>query len=384
MKPIFKSLISFFCVFPFVENFNNLPTDGNIYRPELLMPSHWNTYYVNKLNDTLHVGNLDEGAVSFSDWKTFYQDPVPGKSNGSVMYSLSLMSGASLVTLPLINIESAQAPYLHFDAALGLFANDAFDTLPAESVISGPYSLRILVSNDKGKSFILSNSLQVWDSSNIDNLRDSLHCKIDLSQYNQDIVIAFLVIGDYDNSTSYALYLDNIGIYYERAIAQDLEVSDITQTSATLTWREEITVDEWIVKLESETGTKLFATSENRYELTGLDTLTDYVAHVGNVCAENDTVWASVEFTTGGVGNEGDEESDLFLTASRHQIHLMNPSALPIERVRVYNLSGAMAEDYVIRSNENVILTTALSTQVVVVEVLTPDNKAYRFKVMLP
>ena len=62
----------------------------------------------------------------------------------------------------------------------------------------------------------------------------------------------------------------------------------------------------------------------------------------------------------------------------------MNPGAVQIERIRLYSLSGAMVEDYVIRSNENVILTTGLSMQVAVVEVLAADGSAFRFKVLLP
>ena len=89
-------------------------------------------------------------------------------------------------------------------------------------------------------------------------------------------------------------------------------------------------------------------------------------------------------FETGGTANESADESGLFLTASRHQLHVMNPGAVQIERIRLYSLSGAMVEDYVIRSNENVILTTGLSMQVAVVEVLTADGSALRFKVLLP
>ena len=62
----------------------------------------------------------------------------------------------------------------------------------------------------------------------------------------------------------------------------------------------------------------------------------------------------------------------------------MNPGAVRIERIRVYTLGGSLAEDYVIRSNENVILTTGLSMQVAVVEVLTADGTALRFKLLIP
>ena len=177
----------------------------------------------------------------------------------------------------------------------------------------------------------------------------------------------------------------------ECPVPTNLRVESLTETSATLLWDADEQNEGFILRYRQAVATvwdSVKNLTETQYELTGLEPQTAYTWSVMASCSEGRySGWGSqgtTNFTTEGVGNESDEESGLFLTASRHQIHVMNPSALPIERIRVYNLSGAMAEDYVIRSNENVILTTALSTQVVVVEVLTPDNKAYRFKVMLP
>ena len=172
----------------------------------------------------------------------------------------------------------------------------------------------------------------------------------------------------------------------------DLRVESITENSATLLWslESEFEVSNYILRYrpaDIQVWDSVQDIKEMSYELTSLEPKTAYLWSVLTACADGRySGWGTqTRFETeAGSANEGLDESGLFLTASRHQIHVMNPSALPIERVRVYNLSGAMAEDYVIRSNENVILTTALSTQVAVVEVLTPDNKAYRFKVMLP
>ena len=175
-------------------------------------------------------------------------------------------------------------------------------------------------------------------------------------------------------------------------VPTDLRVESVTENSATLLWsvEGEVEVAGFILRHRAsnvQAWDSVQDIADMSYELTGLEPKTAYVWSVLSACADGRySGWGTqTRFETeAGSAIEGLDESGLFLTASRHQIHVMNPSALPIERVRVYNLSGAMAEDYVIRSNENVILTTALSTQVAVVEVLTPDNKAYRFKVMLP
>ncbi|MBO8433618.1 MAG: fibronectin type III domain-containing protein [Bacteroidetes bacterium] len=175
-------------------------------------------------------------------------------------------------------------------------------------------------------------------------------------------------------------------------VPTDLRVESVTENSATLLWsvEGEVEVAGFILRHRAsnvQAWDSVQDIADMSYELTGLEPKTAYVWSVLSACADGRySGWGTqTRFETeAGSATESLDESGLFLTACRHQIHVMNPSALPIERVRVYNLSGAMAEDYVIRSNENVILTTAFSTQVAVVEVLTPDNKAYRFKVMLP
>lgn len=646
----------------FMEDFNNLPVDESSWYAFVEMPYSWEVLSSRRDEDTLVSSDMLSGMVDFLNWKSADM-AVPGESNGSIAVAMNRQDIMTMIQLPVVELDAEQNPCFVFDAVFAQFDEDGnFESLPDEAAVPSDYKMHLLVSKDNGATFLVDEALQSWDATQMADFGDSLHVEVPLSGLEGKVILALAAYGNYDyQSTSYILYLDNMGILYERAVAQDLEVSGITETSAVLSWREEITVDEWVVKLEGGEETRLLATPSNRIELTGLTEATDYVAHVGNVCGEGDTVWASTSFTTGGVkcdpvtglavsgitqtsatltwqgsalsyrvrirpagqenysvytttettyvlsnllagteyeggvqavcgqavtdtstyvdfepfsttavtcfpptgltasdltwhsavltwegeaedyqmewrventtvslgrqmvedaktgtitgleattpyqarvrsicaagdtsawcdwlnfattevtecpvptnlrvesltetsatllwdadeqnegfilryrqaaatvwdsvkdlaetqyeltglepqtaytwsvmascsegrysgwgsqgttnfttegvGNEGDEESDLFLTASRHQIHLMNPSALPIERVRVYNLSGAMAEDYVIRSNENVILTTALSTQVVAVEVLTPNNKAYRFKVMLP
>ena len=646
----------------FMEDFNNLPVDESSWYASVEMPYSWEVLSSRTDEDTLVSSDMLSGMVDFLNWKSADM-AVPGESNGSIAVAMNRQDIMTMIQLPVVELDAEQNPCFVFDAVFAQFDEDGnFESLPDEAAVPSDYKMHLLVSKDNGETFLVDEALQSWDATQMADFGDSLHVEVPLSGLEGKVILALAAYGNYDyQSTSYILYLDNMGILYERAVAQDLEVSGITETSAVLSWREEITVDEWVVKLEGGEETRLLATPSNRIELTGLTEATDYVAHVGNVCGEGYTVWASTSFTTGGVecaevtglavsgitqtsatlswegsalsyrvrirpvgqanysvytttettytfsnllaeteyeggvqavcgqaatdtssyvdfepfsttavtcfpptgltasdltwhsavltwegeaedyqmewrventtvslgrqmvedaktgtitgleattpyqarvrsicaagdtsawcdwvgfattevtacpapanlrvesltassatllwdadeqnegfilryrqaaatvwdsvkdlaetqyeltglepqtaytwsvmascsegrysgwgsqgtttfttegvGNESVAESDLFLTASRHQIHLMNPSALPIERIRVYNLSGAMAEDYVIRSNENVILTTALSTQVVVVEVLTPNNKAYRFKVMLP
>ena len=647
----------------FLEDFNNLPIDQSSWMASITMPAYWNVLVSRTDEDTLVASEMITGMVDFLEWKSA-EMAIPGESNASLGIAMNRQDIMTMVQLPLVELEADQSPYLTFDAVFALFNEDGdFESFAGDATtLPEDFKMYLLASQDDGETFLMNEALQTWDAEQLAAFGDSTRVEIPLTNLEGNVSLALAVFGNYDyQATNYVLYLDNVGILYQCAVAQDLEVSNLTKTSATLTWREELTVDEWIVKLESEDGVVFNTTSQNSITLTDLAEATDYIAHVGHLCGTDTSDWASVPFTTGGVecnpvanlavsgitqtsaalswegsalsyrvrirpvgqenysvytttettytfsnllaeteyeggvqavcgqavtdtssyvdfepfstaavtcfpptgltasdvtwhsvvltwegeaddyqmewrventtvslgrqmvagaktgtiagleaktpyqarvrsvcsagdtsawcdwlnfattevtecpvptnlrvesltetsatllwdadeqnegfilryrqavatvwdsvknltetqyeltglepqtaytwsvmascsegrysgwgsqgttnfttegvGNESDEESGLFLTASRHQIHVMNPSALPIERIRVYNLSGAMAEDYVIRSNENVILTTALSTQVVVVEVLTPDNKAYRFKVMLP
>ena len=644
----------------FMEDFNNLPVDESIWYASVEMPYSWEVLSSRTNEDTLVSSDMLSGMVDFLNWKSADM-AVPGESNGSIAVAMNRQDIMTMIQLPVVELDAEQNPCFVFDAVFAQFDEDGnFESLPDEAAVPSDYKMHLLVSKDNGETFLVDEALQSWDATQMADFGDSLHVEVPLSGLEGKVILALAAYGNYDyQSTSYILYLDNMGILYERAVAQDLEVSGITETSAVLSWREEITVDEWVMKLEGGEETRLLATPSNQIELTGLAEATDYVAHVGNVCGEGDTVWASTGFSTGGVecdpvtglavsginqtsatlawqgsalsyrvrirpagqenysvytttessyvfsnllagteyeggvqavcgqavtdtsayvafepfqttgitcfpptalaasevtwnsatltwegeaedyqvewreenttvslgrlsvegtktgtitglealtpyqarvrgicsagdtsawcdwvgfattaitecpvptnlrveslaetsatllwdadeqnenftlryratvstswdsvknlaetqyeltglepqtayvwsvmaacsegrysgwgtqnnfttegvGNEADAESGLFLTASRHQLHVMNPGAVRIERIRVYTLGGSLAEDYVIRSNENVILTTALSMQVVVVEILTADESALRFKVMLP
>ena len=629
----------------FMEDFNNLPVDESSWYASVEMPYSWEVLSSRTDEDTLVSSDMLSGMVDFLNWKSADM-AVPGESNGSIAVAMNRQDIMTMIQLPVVELDAGQNPCFVFDAVFAQFDEDGnFESLPDEAAVPSDYKMHLLVSKDNGATFLVDEALQSWDATQMADFGDSLHVEVPLSGLEGKVILALAAYGNYDyQSTSYILYLDNMGILYERAVAQDLEVSGITETSAVLSWREEITVDEWVVKLEGGEETRLLATpvahvgnvcgegdtvwastgfttggvecdpvtglavsgitqtsatlawqgsalsyrvrirpagQENysvytttessyvfsnllagtEYEggvqavcgqaltdtsayvafepfqttgitcfpptalaasevtwnsatltwegeaedyqvewreenttvslgrlsvegtktgtVTGLEALTPYQARVRGICSAGDTSawcdwvgfattavtecpvptnlrveslaetsatllwdadeqnenftlryratvstsWDSVKnlaetqyeltglepqtayvwsvmaacsegrysgwgtqnnFTTEGVGNEADAESGLFLTASKGQIHVMNPGAVRIERIRVYTLGGSLAEDYVIRSNENVILTTGLSMQVAVVEVLTADGTALRFKLLIP
>ena len=286
----------------FMEDFNNLPVDESSWYASVEMPYSWEVLSSRTDEDTLVSSDMLSGMVDFLNWKSADM-AVPGESNGSIAVAMNRQDIMTMIQLPVVELDAEQNPCFVFDAVFAQFDEDGnFESLPDEAAVPSDYKMHLLVSKDNGETFLVDEALQSWDATQMADFGDSLHVEVPLSGLEGKVILALAAYGNYDyQSTSYILYLDNMGILYERAVAQDLEVSGITETSAVLSWREEITVDEWVVKLEGGEETRLLATPSNQIELSGLAEATDYVAHVGNVCGEGDTVWASTGFTTGGV-----------------------------------------------------------------------------------
>ncbi|MCM1041121.1 MAG: fibronectin type III domain-containing protein [Bacteroides sp.] len=125
--------------------------------------------------------------------------------------------------------------------------------------------------------------------------------------------------------------------------------------------------------------------SDTSYELKDLKPETVYLWSVMSVCKGGKmSDWAQRERfqTQKNTAVETDDESKFSVYAGKGQLHVMNPSFLYIERIRLYTLDGRYT-DYPVRSNDNVLLTTRLSSCVVIVEVQSA-GKQYREKVFLP
>lgn len=168
----------------------------------------------------------------------------------------------------------------------------------------------------------------------------------------------------------------------------NLRVEGVTTTSATLLWDMEEEANFFILRHRPASASSWDSVenlTEATYELTGLEPQTAYRWAVLAQCADGRySGWGTQNgFETESVANEGLDAAGLFITTSKNQIHLMNPSAVQIDRVRVYGTEGSLLEEYVVRGNENVILTTAQSMKVVIV-VVESQGSFFRFKTLLP
>ncbi len=88
----------------------------------------------------------------------------------------------------------------------------------------------------------------------------------------------------------------------------DLAASNVTESSALLSWTPGATGDEWEVVLTTAAGTTVSeaSTTEHQYALNGLTPGTAYVAKVRTVCGDGVySTFASTTFTTNSVGIDG-------------------------------------------------------------------------------
>ena len=75
-------------------------------------------------------------------------------------------------------------------------------------------------------------------------------------------------------------------------------------------------------------------------------------------------------------------QSGLYVTAAQGQIHVMNPQSVRIDNIRIYSTAGRRLEQYAVRGNGNVLLTTEVRKRVAVVEVESA-GRFFRFKLLL-
>ena len=240
----------------FLEDFNNLPIDQSSWMASITMPAYWNVLVSRTDEDTLVASEMITGMVDFLEWKSA-EMAIPGESNASLGIAMNRQDIMTMVQLPLVELEADQSPYLTFDAVFALFNEDGdFESFAGDATtLPEDFKMYLLASQDDGETFLMNEALQTWDAEQLAAFGDSTRVEIPLTNLEGNVSLALAVFGNYDyQATNYVLYLDNVGILYQCAVAQDLEVSNLTKTSATLTWREELTVDEWIVKLESEDG----------------------------------------------------------------------------------------------------------------------------------
>jgi len=145
--------------------------------------------------------------------------------------------------------------------------------------------------NKTGSEYVLNNIACSATGENVE---------INLSSYaGQSIAVAFYVESTVNNANNY-LHIDNVSIEYIPAVTKptDLSYSELTATSAKLSWTENGTATAWQICLGND-ETNLIAANINPFTITGLTAETTYTAKVRALGDSENSKWsAAISFTT--------------------------------------------------------------------------------------
>lgn len=166
----------------------------------------------------------------------------------------------------------------------------------------------------------------------------------------------------------------------------DLKSSDISETSAKLSWGAASSNGSWSLYYRASTVTvwdTVKNVSEKMYVLENLLANTAYLWSVQGYCEEGrSSVWAKqVSFSTLQIANEDEKEmAFLRVVADKGRIHILNEKGMYIERIEIYNALGQMQQRYMIKSSENVIINTNLPQSIFVLRVYGGEGEVKSFK----
>ena len=176
----------------------------------------------------------------------------------------------------------------------------------------------------------------------------------------------------------------------------NLRVDALTQTSATLLWdaeaEEEGDIQNYILRhrlASVQAWDSIKDIKGNSYSITDMAPKTAYVWAVMTGCLDNrySENWAQLRFETPANDSTAVEglkiQTGLQVATAQGQVFIMNPQSIQIDNIRIYATTGRRLEQYAIRSNDNVILTTKVRNNVVIVEIESAGH-LFRFKTLLP
>jgi hypothetical protein len=168
-----------------------------------------------------------------------------------------------------------------------------------------------------------------------------------------------------------------------------LAATGITATSALLSWEADEGNLSWDVRYRLASGdsytTLAGAWPEKNYLLQGLTPATVYVWSVRANCEENTGErWISSNFTTGTETRmDAVSKGAWNVFVSGKVINLLNPERIAITRIRLYDVSGIILQDYPVATTDNVLITASSGWPAVIMRV-DGINTSATFKVFVP
>lgn len=164
----------------------------------------------------------------------------------------------------------------------------------------------------------------------------------------------------------------------------NLNVNSITDTSAQLSWEADESNLTWDLRYRAGTATTWNnhnGLTEKTFELTNLTDNTAYIWAVKASCDEGRTSAWSVQnkFSTNTSGLNSNVSQTLNVYASNKILNIINPMHCMIKQVLLYSTNGQVLANYILNSDENVLITVRNVQQgKVIVKIVGEDwNKSY-------
>lgn len=167
-----------------------------------------------------------------------------------------------------------------------------------------------------------------------------------------------------------------------------LKTDSVTDNSAVLMWDAGET-DSYMLRFRSSLGSwdTIRDLDVLRYKLENLEPNTSYLWSVMCLCDEDRiSGWATqISFTTlEELAVETVQQFGWKVFASNGQIHILNPSGVYIEKVEIFDRAGRLEKAYSIKSDANILLTTRLENEPVLVRIWTGNGMAEVVKIFVP
>ncbi|MBQ5876183.1 MAG: fibronectin type III domain-containing protein, partial [Treponema sp.] len=274
------------------------------------------------------VGTLSENVVftgSTSGWSTS-QDAIGGNTTGKVYNNIYMGDEADWLITPQIDLgEDGDLYEVSFDVAISAWGSSGgAPDYDASGVLA------VVASADGGSTWSNATALiyQDGDDDTEHNFTDFTNTfqtvTYLLQDENGDPLTGIIKVGLYvaqtvDNDADNNVYIDNLSIYVsdqEPGGNPDLDpepepcdaptalsASNITQTSADITWNG--TASTYEFKLNGGTAETLTTTTK---ALTGLTANTAYTVEVRAVCEDAESDWVTTTFTT--LAEQGGEDPE--------------------------------------------------------------------------
>lgn len=281
----------------FLEDFGHLDGlfSGN-WQYGWKLPAYWSAKVHSATHEpeSLTFSAMNEINQPVYNWKSGRNSTViPGETNPALAYNS--IQGFTILRLPEIEIRQEESPLFSFDLAFGELVDDKFQTMDPEA--DAYEKMYVWVSKD-GENFVLDSAVLSYEYADLAEMGDSSRVELDLSEYDGKV---YLAIGFMSYASNTIFYIDNVGLYHQCPSARylELEPGGLTENSAVLRWRDDLSADSWTLRLEGGGESSEMDVDGNRVELTGLQAATSYLAKLGLACADTST-WSRISFTTGG------------------------------------------------------------------------------------